>query len=286
MEKRKAKKFNIINYNKTQMRKIITSFAFIFSGLLAHAQVPNSSFENWTSGDPDGWETGNSQNAIGITQSNQAHSGSSAARLGVFSVNSTNIGPALSAQYHASTTLPTDSLVFWYKSNFVNSGDCMTIFLTMYQATNAVTFGSGLINTNTSTYTRFAMAAFILQSANIDSVELSFVIGNGTSSPLSLSTYFLLDDANLGTASSSGVHELQNVSGISVFPNPSASFVNFEVQKKSSVEVYALDGSLVLSQIVEKGNVQLNLADLPEGMLMLVVRNDNNLFRQQIIHTR
>ena len=162
----------------------------------------------------------------------------------------------------------------------------MTIYMTMFQNSNAIVLGTSFITTNASVYTRYAIGAMIAQAGTVDSVELSFVIGNGSSSTLSLSTYVILDDVHLGTGSASGIHEQSGASSISVFPNPSASFVNFEVKEKSAVEVYAVDGSLLLSQIVEAGNVQLNLADLPEGMLMLVVRNENYSGRQQIVHVR
>ena len=61
------------------MKKIynfIVIYFYFCSWVLA--QIPNSGFENWTSGEPNGWITNNSSPYITVTQTSDSHSGSSA----------------------------------------------------------------------------------------------------------------------------------------------------------------------------------------------------------------
>ena len=54
---------------------------FLLSSAL-FSQILNSGFENWTDGEPDNWSTNNiPMFAVGVTQSNESHSGSSAAKM-------------------------------------------------------------------------------------------------------------------------------------------------------------------------------------------------------------
>jgi hypothetical protein len=60
----------------------------------AFAQIPNASFENWTSGNPDGWITANNILVTNVTQSTTAFSGLSSARGEVVVIP--NIGALIS----------------------------------------------------------------------------------------------------------------------------------------------------------------------------------------------
>lgn len=70
------------------MFKVI--FFLIIPGFI-FSQIPNSSFENWTDGYPDGWLTTSSPLAVTVTKSNDAHDGSSALKGEV--INYLNIFP-------------------------------------------------------------------------------------------------------------------------------------------------------------------------------------------------
>ena len=63
--------------------RLIIIIALIFGVAIAlHAQIPNAGFENWTSGDPDGWATSNAFPAglVNIVETPDSHSGSKALR--------------------------------------------------------------------------------------------------------------------------------------------------------------------------------------------------------------
>jgi hypothetical protein len=72
--------------------KILFQFLTIFIlcflvSTAASAQPLNSSYENWTNGDPDNWLTGDVAGfAECVTQSSDAQSGSSSARLEVINL--------------------------------------------------------------------------------------------------------------------------------------------------------------------------------------------------------
>jgi hypothetical protein len=68
------------------MYKIVFTFFLCLIIQNAFAQIPNAGFENWTSGNPDGWVTSNITGFENVTQSGTPHSGSSAVRGEVVSL--------------------------------------------------------------------------------------------------------------------------------------------------------------------------------------------------------
>ena len=82
-----------------QMYKMlmISIMAFMFSNLaIGQNPIPNPGFENWTSGNPDGWYSSNIPGFyIPITQSGSSHSGNYAVRGEVVTYDQTPVLPAL-----------------------------------------------------------------------------------------------------------------------------------------------------------------------------------------------
>ena len=69
---------------------------FFYSSSSLIAQIPNAGFENWTNGDPDNWLTDNSAPTYTpITQTSDAHSGSSAVQGTVVDFSGIAIPPYL-----------------------------------------------------------------------------------------------------------------------------------------------------------------------------------------------
>jgi hypothetical protein len=76
---------------------IFILITFCFSSLL-FAQPLNNSFESWTNGDPDNWLTTDVVGFIdGVTQSSDAQSGSSSARLEVMNLSGSGYPPVLTS---------------------------------------------------------------------------------------------------------------------------------------------------------------------------------------------
>ena len=73
-------------------------FIFFFIVQCSYAQIPNGGFENWTGGNPDGWTTNNVTGYLElVTQSNDAHSGSSSAKMEMKIAMSSLMQPVLFA---------------------------------------------------------------------------------------------------------------------------------------------------------------------------------------------
>jgi hypothetical protein len=280
MAKQKQRKSSsIIKINP--MKKTITTAALICSALILSAQIPNASFENWTSGEANSWQSDNFSTYISVTQSNQAHAGNSAVKLGVVNAAGNNTGGAIQTAYGTSTTQEGDSLSGWYKSNLLN-GDQFVVSISMYSAGNMVATSINFFPVSQSSYTRFAVAATQYIVAPVDSIILELLVDN-ISTPPDINSYAIVDELHLGS-SASGIHEQQQAENLSVFPNPFSSHVNFTATEKSTVELYSMDGKLLLSEDVNPGNVELNLSDFPEGIYMMVLKNEKQLFRQEIVH--
>ncbi len=81
-----------------------------------------------------------------------------------------------------------------------------------------------------------------------------------------------------------GINELQQVNTeISVFPNPSSSFINFNTanSEASKVIAYDLTGKMVATELVEFGKAKMNVHPLSNGLYLFTVIGKNN----QVINT-
>jgi hypothetical protein len=264
------------------MKKTILSLAFIASGLYAVAQLPNPSFETWSSGQPNGWTTSNTQSFIAVTQSNQAHAGSSGAKIGTAQVSSSVVTGFLAAQFHASSITESDSLIGWYKGNFVGTGDELAVTIVMYQGSQTMALGLSYFPVSQSNYTRFAVGCMTFIPGTIDSIAIEFNITNSGGDP-DINSYAIVDDLQMGSAT--GIHEQQNAVNLSVCPNPSSSFIRFTNPADATLEIYSAEGKLLMSKSLEKGDAELDLSGLPGGMLLMVLRNDEQIADCKIYHT-
>ena len=157
------------------MKKIIL-FVFIAS-CTAFAQIPNSSFENWDQGDPVDWQTNNLNPLITVTQSSDAHSGSSSARLEILFVNLSAYSAVLYSgsdgngfpctQRHASIT-------GYYK--LVPQGpDLLSVSVQVWQGANIL--GTGVLNITTaaSSWTQFMAPITYTAPGTPDRCSVRFV---------------------------------------------------------------------------------------------------------------
>jgi trimeric autotransporter adhesin len=78
--------------------------------------------------------------------------------------------------------------------------------------------------------------------------------------------------AVLGSGSSANIFELDN-SKFSVFPNPTSSVINVEVEKASSYQITNLLGSIVKEGLLDSGKNHLNIESLAKGNYLLKVEN-------------
>ncbi len=78
--------------------------------------------------------------------------------------------------------------------------------------------------------------------------------------------------------------------GITVYPNPVSDqlHVKFETQpvQPMQMSLYKLDGRMVKAATIQKLDNAIELADLPEGMYLLVLESKESMFRQKVIVRR
>lgn len=76
-----------------------------------------------------------------------------------------------------------------------------------------------------------------------------------------------------------GVKENQKTAiELTVFPNPTSSFVNFSTQSLEATKVNAIDmtGKIVATEVMEMGKAKMNISHLAAGVYMYQVTNKNN----------
>jgi len=78
----------------------------------------------------------------------------------------------------------------------------------------------------------------------------------------------------------SAINELQNL--VSVYPNPAKDLLNIEgLTENSTVEIYSLDGKLVLQREMMSGTI--NISTLTEGTYVLLIANDSFILRERLV---
>lgn len=77
-----------------------------------------------------------------------------------------------------------------------------------------------------------------------------------------------------------GLGDVTEVSGLTVYPNPSRGEVTLEgISVGSKVAVYAMQGTLIKEFTVLNQQVRLNVQDLPKGMYVLRVEGDDTILQ-------
>jgi len=271
------------------MKKILLASLFLLSALsrLYAQNVLNPGFESWTAGDPAYWLTNNFTGAITITQSSDAHSGSSSARAEVINFNGTPYTPVLASDstYGFPMTQAFTTLEFWYKLNSV-SNDAIDLFAFVYDGAHSlVGFGGTLIGTSASSYTHAAVP-ITYTGSNPASCVLYFTISDTSagSAGTHIGTYFLLDDVTM-TNSSSGVRENKIDSySLKAFPNPSRTntILSYSLKTSSSVTIglFDLTGRKMYARThigMSAGNQEeiIDVSELSAGKYICLLRTDS-----------
>ncbi len=255
------------------MKKFFYTFYFIiFTSAAVFAQIPNASFESWSNGEPTGWFSNNitQLNVLTITQSSDAQSGSSAAKIAVANYLGIDMGPVL---WVGSTTSPGfkvtqryGSLSGYYKFSPV-LGDVLSVAVTMSK--NGTTIGSGLLDVSAaaSSYTPFSVNIKYAGSDVPDTCNIYFVIAwKDTSQSGHSGSYALID--NLSLSAVTGVAQANQPISYKLYqnyPNPfnPSTTIEYQIPRQSFVKlkVYDVLGNEV-SELVNReeqaGNYKVN----------------------------
>jgi hypothetical protein len=266
--------------------------------LLAQNAIPNSDFENWTTGgipifgtfeDPNGWNTINSTTyLVGIqTVTKASHpqfvkSGNFALRLETYffaPLNRPAQGGATTADIDIANeslsggvpfNLRPSALEGWYQYYPVGVDTAtMAILLSKWNFALGVkdTVGYALLRTAdpVSVYTQFSAELEYFLEDDPDTMIVGFVC-SGQFEP-GIGSVMYLDDVSL-------VFEPVSVTKSAskkplLYPNPTRELVRFDVPEAVWVTVRSLTGQIVLEQNLLNNNNQISLTTLNEGLYLL-----------------
>jgi len=270
---------------------LLILFGMTANTLFAQHVFPNFSFENWTNGEADSW---NSNNVAGVTvpvtQSTDAHSGNSAVKGEVTNFNgwtAPNFGSYSGSLFQVSELYST--LNFYYKFNKLND-DVIVVVANLYTASGYPTgYIDARITDATSTYTPIAIPIFYLPGDSIPA-EMSILIGIqdtvlNTATP---GSYFIFDDFALDWFTALDIDE--NISAgenVKIFSNPANDFISFSVPEKNpnnTTSVFDVTGKEVVKSFVSKtARTEIPATELADGIYFLNIRNGENLRVKKIV---
>jgi hypothetical protein len=273
------------------MKKIFT-LSLVCFGMSLAAQIPNASFENWTNGDPDNWQTSNSNSAaiVNIFQSTNAHAGNSAVRLETWTYQSFWFGgilacPSTGNFFPVNAGQPA-ALNGWYVSNFV-SGDKLTINTALQQGGTTVAGGGLDITNNTSVYQQFSIPySYNPSNAVLDSGAIAMAEYTAGDQAIGLhsGTYVIIDELTFGPPLS--VNEFSANGALEkIYPNPSneISWIEYSIGENVpvTISVYDVNGNLVKTLVEQEQQpgryrVAIETSDLSQGLYLVRLQSGNN----------
>jgi hypothetical protein len=184
------------------MKKIIFSLTgiiiFYFFVQTDFAQIPNSGFENWTGGNPDSWTT---NNIIGflelVTQSNDAHSGNSSAKMEMMTAMSSLMQPVLNAgpiTVGIPVTTRHGTINFYYKYAPTTSTVYLVAVVGMYKSGTYIGGGIASTKSSTSSYTKLTSTISYINQNVPDMATIYITLLDSFFNSQSAGTIALIDD--------------------------------------------------------------------------------------------
>lgn len=239
--------------------------AAFFLQQIIYSQIPNSSFENWTDGLPDGWWAPNVTGFLTVVeQTTDAHSGSYAVRGEVKNLFGINIPPSIIPAEGEEPGLPV-SLRYYSLSGFFKffpvEGDQLTISLGMYKNGELIGYGGGYISTTTSDYTYFAENITYTSDEIPDTLFYIITIcgvGGTLDSSFHAGTVYYADDVAVSTSTvgiDKDVYKLNLFSLNQNYPNPfnPSTTISFQIPVSGHIilKVYDILGREVKTLLNE-----------------------------------
>ncbi len=240
--------------------QISVYFLLISSSILS--QIPNTGFENWTNGEPNGWTTNNSSfpGIVTTTQSNEAHSGNSAMKLTttsflmafipaiVYNGMPGNYGSPISQRYA--------SLNGWYKFTKTLPTQVISIQALMLNNGNYIGDGTIEILQETSSYTQFTCPITYFSGEIPDTIEINILFFDSDGTIASGSAAYLDDLQLSGSVDVKDITENQLPTSYGLvqnYPNPfnPSTKIEYSIPEESFVrlQIYNLIGQEVATLV-------------------------------------
>jgi hypothetical protein len=277
------------------MKKITILFLTLLSGSLI-AQIPNPSFENWTSGSPNGWYVLPIPGSV--SQSANAHAGTSAVELNTVNPGFGNVsgtvhtGTATSEYFINSGNF--SSLSGWYILN-ISGGDVLFITLATKCAPNTSN-GAGFvqIKSNSAVYKQFTVPMTYGNVCTSDSAFIEFSIIDTATGFTNNGTFAIIDDLQLGPA---GINEISNsVTLEKAYPNPANTECNIIYSLPSdgivNIALYDISGrkieTLLNNEQQSNGRYKLpvDVSGLASGIYVYTITVNGQSYAQKLTVSR
>lgn len=264
-----------------RVNRVILSFIVVgLASFLGFAQnpIPNPGFENWSGGNPVDWWTNNFITLIPVTQSSDAHSGTSSARMEVLNGGGF---PYPASLYSGSNTLgfpctQRHAFITGYYKFIPQSGtDVFSIYALVMQNGNAIGTGGESITAAASNWTQFNVPITYFAPGNPDTCRVDFILGSETT----IGALAYVDDLQF-----SGVDDIKVIDNGQFpnqyvlkqnYPNPfnPTTNIEFSTPQPSDVKlvVYNQLGQTVATLVNERlsagsYSVDWNAVDMPSGV--------------------
>ncbi len=266
------------------MKKLYCIALFLFSvSLFAQNPIDNPGFENWTAGEPDNWVTNNAAIPGAVTQSNDANSGSFAAKGESKDFGGFPFSPVINALGDGTQFIPISqnyaALTGYYKFESVG-GDMMIVSASILTAENLLLGATdpGASLPPVDTYTPFTLPITYVNTGTAAKATVSVTMLN-SGGLVNLGSFFLIDDFDFTT--NVGVEPVENqpfpesFSLEQNYPNPfnPSTTIRFTIPEASQVRltIYNQLGQTVdvlVDEALSAGTYTSDwqAADLPSGL--------------------
>ena len=266
----------------------------VMSAFAVYAQVPNNSFEEWTSSTPNGWFTTNVQQLVTpISQSTDSYSGKYAVKGEVRTgPNGEIILPGMfsgSFGQGFEVTQRHPELRGQYKFSSVG-GDVLTIVVLMYSGSDFVGGGVTQISNSTSGYQQFNVPISYSFSNTPDNCIIEIAARDTTEEVGGhVGTWFLVDDIKLDNTTSIEDQNRGNVAENFIlnqnYPNPfnPSTTIEFSIKEDADVtfQIYNSLGeevaTIINNERLTRGShrIQWNAGTLANGVYVYRLTSKN-----------
>lgn len=234
----------------------------LFFPLQAAAQVPNSGFEVWSNGVPNGWYANNIPGVFtSVTQSASSRTGSSAARCQPALFMNSVVSPMLQAGSDTGgfphAVRSTNVRAYYQYFPAASSGDRLLFIVSMTKGSAEIAVGMTFVNGSAASYTLVDIPiTYTSDDIPTTCSIMTTIVGPGTlDAPPNIGSYYLLDDVsfsvpagvNTAAATPTGFTLEQN------FPNPfnPSTSIRYTIAERGEAElnVYNLLGNMVATLV-------------------------------------